>query len=785
MIRYYNLFSTLVLIASLGLLALLYRTSNQAEIDEYRVENEVAAEQVRLRLSACVQSRVNLVDRLASLGWESSSQIEDSWSDHASVLYPILPGIQALNFVDANWMIRQVYPVEPNLNALGKNLAQNKSASVRASVQEAESTTEIVRTEMIELLQAGTGFALYKKIVGSDDQTLGYVNGVFRTVDLMETCLSEQKLKRNFRFAVTESDGTLVYAQSASPRPWPQQLTISIDIAGKDWILIFAPDEHLLTTQRDSVMNILFLIVLALVLSMYVVVLRLLKQQQSLRDNQEVYRLLVENQSDMVVKVNMEGEFLYISPSYCKIFGKSEAELLNQKFMPLVHEDDRAHTQTSLAGLVNPPHRSYHEQRAMTKSGWRWLAWSNQGVLGVSGKLEAITAVGRDVTDVKALEERIAHTDKMKAIGEMAGAVTHDFNDLLQVMLGNLEFLIDRPDRVENPSALLVKVRSAVENAMQLTKKLSGLSRQQVSQRQVVDLNALMDDLLGLLGRTIPQSIRLNLQASDSTLMVRADPTQIEQVALNLCFNGRDAIESEGQIDLIIETVELDAAFCRLRPGLIPGSYACLQVRDDGKGMDSEELARIFDPFYTTKKPGEGTGLGLANCYSIIEQHNGVITAASELGTGTNFCIYLPALPADAVTEITGDSQTQGEQKSAARGVILVADDSEEVRLLACRQLQQAGYKTLEAENGDQAVRKFRENKNDISLVILDVVMPVMDGQNAAKQIRQLQPGVPLFFISGYSPEIVGGDDLPGALLKKPFKGIELRNMVRKAFELG
>jgi len=785
MIRYYNLFSTLVLIASLVLLALLYKASNQAEFDEYRGERQVTAEQVRLHLSACVQSRVNLVDRLASLGWQSISQIEDTWSDKASVLYPLLPGIQALNFIDTNWTIRQVYPVGPNLSALGEDLTLNKNASVRASLLEAESTTEIVRAEIIELRQAGTGFALYKKIVSADGRALGYVNGVFRTVDLMETCLSEENLEGDFRFAVTEINGTPVYAQSASPRPWPQQLTMTIDIAGKNWILIFAPDEPLLATQRNSVMDILFLIGLALVLSMHVVVLRLLKQQQSLRDSQEVYRLLVENQSDMVVKLNMEGEFLYISPSYCEIFGKSETQLLNQKFMPLVHEDDRTQTETSLASLVNPPHRSYHEQRAMTKSGWRCLAWSNQGVLGRNGKLEAITAVGRDVTDVKALEERIAHTDKMKAIGEMAGGVTHDFNNLLQVMLGNLEFLIDRPDRVEDPAALLVKVRSAVESAMQLTKKLSGLSQQQMPQLQVVYLNALMDDLLGLLGRTIPEAIRLNFHSSASRLMVRADPAQIEQVVLNLCFNARDAIETEGQIDLTLEAVELDAAFCRLRPGLLPGPYACLEVRDDGEGMNSEELARIFDPFYTTKKPGDGTGLGLANCYRIVEQHNGVITATSGPGTGANFCIYLPALPADAVTEITGGSKGRGEQKSDTGGVILVADDSKEVRLLACRQLQQAGYKTLEAQNGDEAVRKFRENQNDICLVILDVVMPVMDGQNAAKEIRQLQPGVPLFFISGYSPEIVGGDDLPGSLLKKPFKGIELRNMVRKAFERG
>lgn len=785
MSRYYNLFAFLILIASLALLALLYRVSNQAELHEARVENEVTAEQVRWRLSACVQSRIDLMDRLASLGWESDSQIEDTWKDQASILFPILPGIQALNFVDSNWTIRQVYPVESNLNALGKDLTQNENASVRASLPEAESSAEIVRTEMVELLQSGTGFALYKKIVGADGRTLGYVNGVFRSTDLMEACLSEAELKRNFRFAVTEVDGTPVYAQSASPPPWPQQLTMFIDVAGKDWVLIFAPGELLLATQRNPVMNILFLIGLALIFSVYFVVFRLLKQQQSLRDGQEVYRLLVENQSDMVVKVNMEGEFLYVSPSYCEVFGKSEAELLNQKFMPVVHEDDRAHTATSLASLVNPPHRSYHEQRAMTKSGWRWLAWSNQGVLDASGKLTAVTAVGRDVTEVQALEERMAHTEKMKAIGEMAGGVTHDFNNLLQVMLGNLEFLIDQPDRVEDPSALLVKVRSAVESAMQLTKKLSGLSRQQVLQRQVVDLNTLMDDLLGLLGRTIPKFISLNLHSSDARLMVRADPTQIEQVVLNLCFNARDAIESAGQIDLTIAALELDAAFCRLQPGLVPGPYVRLEVRDDGKGMNSEELARIFDPFYTTKKPGEGTGLGLANCSSIVEQHNGVITATSEPGTGTNFCLYLPALPADAVTEVTGGIQRQGEQKSGAGGVILVADDSEEVRLLACRQLQQAGYKTLEAENGDEAVKKFRENQNDIRLVILDVVMPVLDGQNAAKEIRKLQPGIPLFFISGYSAEIVGGDALPGALLKKPFKGIELRNMVRKAFERG
>jgi PAS domain S-box-containing protein len=781
MTRYPNLLSALLLVVGLSFLALLWAISKDSEEKQLRSETEVTGEQVQLRLAACVQSRVDLVNTLANVDWQSSEQLRSRWITQVAIVYSILPGIQALNFVDTDWKIQRVYPVEPNLNALGKSLRENPNPSVLASLPLAEASNSIVRTDIIDLLQSGKGFVLYKKILGSGGDNLGYVNGVFRVSDLMETCLAEENLKRNFRFVVAEQDGQSVYSRADVAPPWPGQITVQIDVADRPWDLVFAPTEYLLDSQRNRVTDFLILIgsLLVLVLVLAIVFRSTLRHQITLRENQETYRLLVENQTDMVVKVNMDGEFMYVSPSYCEEFGKSEGELLGHQFLPLVHEDDREATSESLDSLSQPPHESYHEQRAMTKRGWRWIAWSNKGVVSSTGQLEAITAVGRDVTDIRALEERMAHADKMKALGEMAGGISHDFNNLLQVMLGNVEFLIDQPKRVSEQTPLLFKVRSAVERAMQLTEKISGLSQQQTAKREVIDLNVLVSDVVELLSRTISETISLNLQTSEAPSLIRADPTQIEQVILNLCFNARDAIETKGTITLKVDPIDLDAEFCRAHPGVLPGRFVRLRIVDSGKGIHESEIGRVFDPFFTTKAPGAGTGLGLANCYTIVERYKGMITADSWLGEGSNFTVFLPALSMDTIGELAEHRRENIDQEQSDARLILVADDNLEVRDLACLQLEQAGYQTIKASNGLEAVEQFRAHKDEIGLVILDIVMPVLDGPSAGKNILEIAPEQPLLFISGYSPEMVENSELPGPLLKKPFKGEDLKRMVK------
>lgn len=771
-----NVLSGLLLTAGLLVLFFMWMVGRHAEVEERALVTGVTGEQVQLRLESCVQARVNLVNVLAQAGWQDSAHIAQHWRAQVAAVYPFLPGIQALNHVDPDWKISQVYPVAPNLAAMGANLHEHPNLCVQESLARAEASNTIVRTDVVSLLQSGSGFVLYKKILGPGGSNLGYVNGVFRIADLMESCLPEEELARNFQFKVLEADGQVVYASDSEPEPWPSAVTLAVNIAERPWTMVLAPTPQLLADQVHYVHDMYMLIAALFLAFAFLAVRSVLQQKKSLEENQAKYRLLVENQNDMVIKVDMNNRFTYVSPSYCECFGKTEAELLGVEYLPLVHEDDREVAEKSVARLAHPPHESYHEQRAMTRSGWRWLAWSIKGVLNDAGELEAVTGVGRDITEMKALEESMAQTGKMRALGELAGGISHDFNNLLQVMIGNLEFLLDQTkDKATIP--LLTKVRDAVERAMQLTEKLSGLSRQQPANRQVIDFDQQVREFCELMAKTLPDQIDLMVEPAAQPLAVFADPTQLERVVLNLIFNARDAIDGAGEIKITLRSLVLDASFCRLHPGLVPGEYAALKVADSGKGIPEADLGKIFDPFYTTKGLGAGSGLGLANCFSIVEQHHGAITAESELGRGAAFTVYLPL-----AKDVSPDDQEQNQGKSWNSDLaILVVDDSEEIRALACQQLQQAGFKTMQAADGQEAVEVHRQHTESIGMVVMDVVMPNMDGPEAAALILKESPELPIIYMSGYLPERPDLADTAGPLLKKPFKSEELLELVRQS----
>ncbi len=501
-----------------------------------------------------------------------------------------------------------------------------------------------MRTDIVELLQSGKGLAYYKQIVSPTGEPLGFVNGVFRLAELMDSCLSEQPMRNRFVFRLSENSDQVFFEQPATGLQLATAHTVSteINLTGASWKLEFSPSAEYLASEQASLDVGWALLGLSLVLLLSALYRALLIKQIVLKESEDKYRLLVENQSDMVVKINTVGQFLYVSPSYCRMFGKLEEELLGQQFLPLVHEADRELTSRSLASLLQPPHNSYHEQRAMTKQGWRWLAWSNTAVLDRAGKVEAITAVGRDVTEVKHLEARVAQAQKMQAIGNMAGGISHDFNNLLQVMLGNNDFLIQREGNDKELQEELNQMGRVIERAMVLTGKLSTLSRQEMTTREIFDINAFVKELLTLLQRTLPGGIRLAFTAAASALYVKADKTQLEQVLLNLCFNARDALAGEGVINISLGTSVLQQTLSGDGELVAPGKFVCIRVEDNGTGITPEVLPRIFEPFFTTKSKGSGTGLGLANCYSIIRQHQGEILVDSAVGTGSVFMVYLP-----------------------------------------------------------------------------------------------------------------------------------------------
>ncbi len=508
--------------------------------------------------------------------------------------------------------------------------------------------------------------------------------------------------------------------------------------------------------------------------------------EQALRDNEEKYRLLVENQNDLVVKVDTEGRFLFVSPSYCELFGKTEAELLGQTFLPLVHEDDRELTETAMEALYEPPYRCYVEQRALTRHGWRWLAWSDRSVLDEDGNIIAIVGVGRDITQQKRLEQermqledQLRQSQKMEAIGNLAGGVAHDFNNLLQVINGYTELALSRMDNEHPSREALEQVTRAGNRAADLVGQLLAFGRRTMMQPAPVSLNRVLDESTRMLRRIIGEHIELQFNPDPTLTAIQADRGMLEQVLMNLCVNARDAMPDGGTLRISTTAVEFNQAVS-MGPGPeIQGHFALLQVEDTGIGMEEAVAQRIFEPFFTTKDVGQGTGLGLAMVYGIVKQHDGYIYCHTEKGTGTRFDIYLPVIE-DAVEQ---DKSVMEHREMSGHETILLAEDEEMVRTVAAEMLESAGYQVLLANDGEEAVRVFRANQSYIQLVVMDVLMPNLTGTRAWQKMKELGANIPVLFISGYSEDKIR-EDIPGGercLIQKPFDRKVLLAKVQEA----
>ena len=373
-----------------------------------------------------------------------------------------------------------------------------------------------------------------------------------------------------------------------------------------------------------------------------------------------------------------------------------------------------------------------------------------------AGETVNILQITRDITGQKKAEEekeklesQLLHAQKMEAVGTLAGGIAHDFNNLLQAIQGYSDLLLLDKEKDEPGYRELQEIRRAGQRASELTQQLLTFSQKVESRLRPVNLNHEVKQVDKLLKRTIPKMIKIELHLADQLSTINADPSQIEQVIMNLGVNARDAMPEGGELIIETEETTLDEQYCNTHLGALPGDYALLSVSDTGCGMENEILEHIFEPFYTTKETGKGTGLGLAIVYGIIKSHHGYITCSSEPGEGTTFKIYLPVIRPEPRTQGPGH-EDKGKITRGTETVLLV-DDEETIRELGKDTLAKFGYTVITAPDGESALELYREKKKKIDLVILDLIMPGMGGRRCLEELLTINPQAKVLIASGYS----------------------------------
>jgi PAS domain S-box-containing protein len=512
------------------------------------------------------------------------------------------------------------------------------------------------------------------------------------------------------------------------------------------------------------------------------------KRTAVLRESEAKYRLLVENQTDMVVKMDLEGRFLFVSPSYCRTLGKNEKDLLDQKFSGFVHQEDRDRTKDAIKNLYSPPHTICVENRALTGKGEMWLSWLYTAVLDKDGILTEIIGAGRDITGQKQgeaerekLQAQLTQARKMESVGRLAGGVAHDFNNMLTVILGYAQSALDETDPSDPLYTSLKEILNAAGRSTEITRQLLAFARKQAIAPQVMDLNRTVEGMLKMLRRLIGEDIDLVWKPGENLWPVMIDPSQIDQILANLCVNARDAISDRGRITIETGPASFDNAYCTKHTDFIPGDFVMMAVSDNGCGMDKETLDNLFEPFFTTKDLGKGTGLGLATVYGIVKQNNGFIHVSSEPGQHTVFRIYLPSHLGQAPGL---PKQKTGEIPLGRGETILIVEDEAVILDLCKLMLERLGYTVLTAATPKEALRLAETAGGEIQLLMTDVVMPEMNGRDLAKQLTMLCPDIKLLFMSGYTANVIEHQGVLGKgmnFIQKPFSKNALAVKVNEA----
>jgi len=507
------------------------------------------------------------------------------------------------------------------------------------------------------------------------------------------------------------------------------------------------------------------------------------RMDQELKESEERYRQLVELSPD-IITVQREGKIDFINAAGARLLGAGDAkELIGMPVANIVGEDF---------------HTVLAQRAEKIMSGTDRLPVAEGRYVGLDGRLidvevetapiifkgmPAVQSVARDITERKRLEAQFLHAQKMEAVGTLAGAIAHDFNNILTAIIGCGSLLQIKMH--DSPLIHYVdQILSSGEKAANLTQSLLSFSRKPESHTKPVELNGIVRRIERLLTRLIREEIDLRLVCDEGDLVVRADSGQIEQILMNFVTNARDAMPEGGVLTVQTDRTRIDSEFVRVHGYGAPGEYAVMSVSDTGVGIDKETAARIFEPFFTTKEAGKGTGLGLSTVYGIVKQHHGYVNVYSEPGRGTVFRVYLPLIGSKVEEEgilSAEDRPPEGDE------VVLLAEDDGSARDLIKKILETHGYKVLATVDGEDALKVFQDRHEEIAIAIFDVIMPKKGGKAVYEEMVKVNPGVKVLFMSGYTPDIVAGKGVSEQninFIQKPILPDMLLRKVREIIDL-
>jgi PAS domain S-box-containing protein len=508
-----------------------------------------------------------------------------------------------------------------------------------------------------------------------------------------------------------------------------------------------------------------------------------LHAEAAVRASEERFRALVENSSDALFLLDAEGRVTYLTPSSERHLGWKRDQMIGHSIFDFVHPDDRPVVSQRMADVLEHPLRPIMLELRFQHSDGDWRIMEGVGVNRLSDpSVKAIVVNARDVTDRRKLEDQLRQSQNMEAVGQLAGGVAHDFNNLLTAILGYCSLMLDEVPQEDPLRPDLMEIQAAGERAAALTRQLLAFSRRQMLQPQVVDVNTLIRQLEKLLRRLISEDVELVAALAADLQPVRVDPASIEQILVNLAVNARDAMPVGGRLTIETSNVEIDEAYTLTHVSMKAGPYVMLAVGDTGRGRDAATRARVFEPCFTTKEQGRGSGLGLATVYGIVKQSGGFIWVYSEVNHGTVFKVYLPPAKTRAVPRT---SDVRPHDTAHGWETVLLVEDEDAVRALAREVLRRHGYIVLEARHGVDALRVAERHPDTIHLMVTDVVMPHMSGREVAERLNTVRPTMKVLFMSGYTDHALMHRELaPGAaFLQKPFTPEVFARKVRSVLD--